>query len=65
MPSALERQAIAIARRYLENRGYAVENVSRSPKRDGYDLIGRRLVNYLERNNRAFVGMEDDARREI
>ncbi len=47
MPRKIDHQAIHIARRYLETRGYAVENVSRSPKRESYDLIAKRNAENL------------------
>ena len=39
MPNTIEQKAIAAATRYLMNRGYAVEDVSKKREHKGYDLI--------------------------
>src|SRR5712692_9569681 len=48
MPSAREHQAIAVARQYLENRGYAVEELGANPENKGYDLIAKRNAENLK-----------------
>ena len=39
MPNKIEQKAIAAATRYLTNRGYVVEDVSKNREHRGYDLI--------------------------
>ena len=39
MPNKIEQKAIAAATRYLTNRGYAVEDVSKKREHRGYDLV--------------------------
>src|SRR5712692_10159638 len=39
MPNRIESRAIAAATRYLTNRGYTVEDVSKNREHKGYDLI--------------------------
>lgn len=42
MPNRIEQKAIIVAKEYLRNRGYAVEDVTRKREHKGYDLIATR-----------------------
>ncbi len=39
MPNLIEQKAISVAKRYLRNRGYAVEDVTRNREHRGYELV--------------------------
>ncbi len=39
MPNLIEQKAIIVAKRYLRNRDYAVEDVTRNREHKGYDLF--------------------------